>query len=104
MCEQVITGEHVNRWTGVEGVEDSVELSKSLYIYNPTKNTFQKPASIDTSDQRHYYTVVYGSRIDYMAHLVYVHYYTIVYGSRIDYMGTRKPHVVGVWLNSMFVI
>jgi len=46
----------------------------------------------------HYYTVVYGSRIDHMAHLVYSHYCAILYGGRIDVLGTEKPHVASVWL------
>ena len=83
------------------GVEQWGCVSKSLYIYNPTKNTIQISTSIDISDQRvedHYYTIVYGPKYWYMAQLVYVRYYTVVYGPNIWYMGTKKPHVVGVWL------
>ena len=61
----------------MEGVRQCGNVSKSLYIYHPTKNTFQKPDSIDLSLQR--VDMLDGTLLSY-----YLWYGKGSCGSRVD--------------------
>jgi hypothetical protein len=83
---------------GVEGAKGMGNFSKCLYIYHPTKNTFQKP-DLPPHIIKLYYMV---GKIQFRVTC----YCAMPYGMEnpVQGVGTKKPRTLDTWLNSMFVM
>jgi len=84
----------------VEGVRELGNVAESLYIYHPTKNTFQ------ISDLAIRNIIKLYLMVGKIQLWVVEGYLRIPYGMENPVMGvgTKKPRTLDTWLNSMFVM